>query len=41
MDGTFIKTRFPQILLLAITLDPNNNILVLAWAVVKSENRDS
>jgi len=41
VDGIFIKTWFQQILLLAVTLDPNNNILVLACAVVESENRDS
>ena len=41
VDGIFIKTWFQQILLLAVTLDPNNNILVLVWAVVESDNRDS
>jgi len=41
VDGTFIETRFQQILLLAVVLDANNNILVLAWAIVESENRDS
>jgi len=36
VDGTFIKTRFQQILLLAVALDGNNNILVLASAIVES-----
>ena len=41
VDGTFIKIQFQQILLLAVSLDMSNNILVLVWAVIKSENRDS
>ena len=41
LDGTFLKGRFIQTLLLATTLDANHNILLLAWAIVESENIDS
>ena len=41
MDVTFLKGRFIQTLLLATTLDANHNILLLAWAIVESENIDS
>ena len=40
-DGTFLKGRFIQQLLLAVGIDANGNGLVLAWAVVESENEDS
>jgi transposase-like protein len=40
-DGTFLKGRFIQQLLLAVGVDSNGNGLVLAWAVVESENKDS
>ena len=41
IDGTFIKTRFQKILLLVVTLNANNHILVLAWYIVESKNADS
>ena len=40
-DGTFLKGRFIQQLLLTVGIDSNGNSLVLAWAIVKSENEDS
>ena len=40
-DGTFLKGRFIQQLLLAMGINANGNGLVLAWAVVESENEDS
>lgn len=40
-DGTFTKNSFRQTLLLATTIDGNNEIVVLAWALVESENGDS
>jgi hypothetical protein len=40
-DGTFLKGRFIQQLLLAVGIDANGNTLILAWAVVESENEDS
>jgi hypothetical protein len=40
-DGTFLKGRFIQQLLLAVGIDANGNGLILAWAVVESENEDS
>jgi hypothetical protein len=40
VDGTFLKGRFILILLFAVTIDANNEILILAWAVVESENKD-
>lgn len=41
VDGTFLKGRFIQQLLLAVGIDANSNTLILAWAVVESENEDS
>lgn len=41
LDGTFLKARFVQTLLLAVGIDANNNVLILAWAVVESENKSS
>jgi transposase-like protein len=40
-DGTFLKGRFIQQLFLAVGIDANGNTLILAWAVVESENEDS
>jgi hypothetical protein len=37
-DGTFTKGKFRQILLFAVSLDANNHVLLLAWAIVSSEN---
>ena len=41
LDGTFIKSSFIQTLLLAVSIDANNEIVLLAWAVVESENDSS
>jgi transposase-like protein len=40
-DGTFLKGRFIQQLLLAVGVNANGNTLILARAIVKSENEDS
>ena len=40
-NGTFTKARFRQILLFATAIDGNDEIVLLAWAVVESENEDS
>jgi len=41
VDGMFLKTLFIQTLLLAVTIDSNGHTLLLAWAVVESENASS
>lgn len=41
LDGTFLKTRFVQTLLLAVTIDANDQVLPLAYGVVESENTSS
>lgn len=41
LDGTFLKSRYQQTLLLAVTIDTNGNNLLLAWAVVEAENNSS
>ena len=41
LDGTFLKAHFQQTLLLAACVDANNHYLLLAWAVVESENTES
>lgn len=41
VDGTFCKTRFVQTLLIAVSIDANSHIVLLAWAVVDSENKDA
>lgn len=41
VDGTFCKSRFVQSLLAAVTIEADGHILVLAWAVVESENQES
>lgn len=41
VDGTFLKSRFRQTLLLAVTIDANGNNLLLAWAIVEAENESS
>lgn len=41
VDGTFLKGRFIQQLLLAVGIDANGNTLILAWAIVESENEES
>jgi hypothetical protein len=40
-DGTFLRARFVMTLLLAVGIDANGETLILAWAVVESENKDS
>lgn len=40
-DGTFLKARFVLTLLLAVGIDANGETIILAWAVVESENKDS
>ena len=41
VDGTFLQARFVQTLLLAVGIDTNGNILLLAWGIVESENESS
>ena len=41
VDGTFLKARFVQTLLFAVGIDANGKNLLLAWAIVESENTDS
>jgi hypothetical protein len=41
VDGTFLKGRFQQILLLTVSINTNGKNLTLAWAVVESESRSS
>jgi transposase-like protein len=41
VDGTFLKARFIQTLLLAVGIDADGHNTILAWAIVESENRDS
>jgi transposase-like protein len=40
-DGTFLKSKFVQTLLLAVGIDANGHTLILAWGVVESENAES
>lgn len=40
-DGTFLTGRFVLTLLLAVGIDANGHNVILAWAVVESENRNS
>lgn len=37
VDGTFLKSRFIQTLLLAVGIDVNGHNLLLAWAIVVGE----
>ena len=41
LDGTFTKTQFIQILLLAVGIDAENHAVPLAWAMVESETEDA
>ena len=41
LDGTFTTSNFRQTLLFAVCPDPNNQVTLLAWALVESENQDS
>ena len=43
VDGTFTKTRFVQIFLLAVSMDAQDELVILGWAVVPNvceETRD-
>ena len=40
-DGTFTKSKFRQTLLFAVTINENDEVVVLAWALVESENEDT
>ena len=41
VDGTFTKNRFIQILLLATGMDANDQLVILAWAVVPNESQET
>jgi len=41
VDGIFLKARFVQTLLLVVGIDANGKNLLLAWAVMESENKSS
>lgn len=41
LDGTFLKTRFVQTLLLAATMDGANQLVLLAWGIVPSESQEN
>ena len=41
MDGTFTKEIFNLTILLAVSVDTNNHSVLLAWAIVESENESS
>lgn len=41
VDRTFLKANFQQTLLLAVTVDANGHYLLLAWAIVESENAEA
>lgn len=41
VDGTFLTGKFRLTLLLAVTIDANNLVLILAWAIVEGENLSS
>ena len=41
IDGIFLTGRFVQVLLLAVGIDANGHNVILAWAVVESENEAS
>lgn len=38
VDGTFLKSQFVQILLLAVGIDANGHNLLLVWTLVEGEN---
>ena len=40
-DGTAIKSRYKMLLLVAVTLDANEETLPLAWGIVPIENKDN
>lgn len=36
VDGTFCKARYVQTLSIAVTIDANGHVILLAWAIVES-----
>ncbi|KAE8241166.1 hypothetical protein A4X06_0g7640 [Tilletia controversa] len=40
VDGTFTKNKFGMVLLLATSMDADSNLIILAWALVRSESQD-
>lgn len=40
VDGTFLKGRYPGVVLTAITIEGNNHVYPIAFAVVMKENND-
>ncbi|CAI5933351.1 unnamed protein product [Closterium sp. NIES-64] len=41
LDGTHLISAQKAVLLIAVTIDGNQEILLLAWALVESENKDA
>ena len=41
VDGTFLKGKFPGVLLVATALDRNQQLICLAYAVVKKETTNT
>jgi len=41
VDGTFLKGTFVHTLLLAVGVDAEGHIVILAWAIVEGENESS
>ncbi|KAM6553838.1 hypothetical protein CsatB_014600 [Cannabis sativa] len=41
IDGTFLKTKYGGIMLVAVAYDANNQLLPVAYGIVDSENNDS
>ncbi|CAI5991298.1 unnamed protein product [Closterium sp. NIES-64] len=41
LDGTHLISAQKSVLLIAVTIDGNQEILLLAWALVESENKDA
>jgi hypothetical protein len=40
LDGAHCSSKFGGILLIATTIDPNEQTLILAWALVPSESQE-
>ena len=41
MDATFLSAKYHGTLITVITVDANNQIILLVFAMVESENNDS
>jgi MULE transposase domain len=41
LDGCYIKSKFQMILLVASMIDSNNEILLIAWAIVSIEDTEN